>query len=451
MKLFKIYFFLLFLIVSPGFLIAQEGDKWTLQECIKYALDNNLNVQREKLNTLNIDANLMEGRGNRIPSFSTGAQTGFRWGRSINPFTNLFETQRIGNVNLFANSNYTIYAGRQITNNINRSKLDLRANEMDIKFRANEVSIDIITLFVNVIFAVEQLKIAERQFNTTQDQLERIVKLVDAGVLPLADKLDLQSQLATNEVEVINADNNLRIARLNLQQAMQKPFDENFLIEIPDLDIDEYSIPESNSESIFRIAMEIMPEIQSADLRIESARKGVDVAKGGFYPTLGLNSNAFSNYVDIARDPLSPTGEYIFTDQVRDNISVAANISLNIPIFSNFSNKANLQRALVQKDLEEINKLESKNFLRQNIETSFTNARAAYMTYNSTIKRVEALRESFRMATERFNLGAINFVDFQLAQTNFFNAEADLINAKYEYILRTKILDFYLGNPLSLD
>ncbi len=449
-------FFAVFTIVILAFTYSEsfaqpDKERWTLRECIDYALDNNLNLEREILNTGNIRASLLEAQGQRIPSFSIGAQSGYRWGRSINPFTNLFETQRIGNVNLFGNSNLTLFAGQRINNNILKSKLDLRSNEMDIIARKNLITIDIITFFVNVIFAEEQLKIAERQLETTEEQLDRTIKLVEAGAAPFADQLDLQSQMATNEAEVINADNNLRISKLTLQQAMQKPFEEDFEIAIPELNIEDYMLSESSTDEIYGVAVGIMPEIIGADYRITAAEKDVAIAKGAFYPTLALNANSFSNYVDIALNPAAPQDNYILLDQIKDNVSHTVNLSLNIPIFTNFTNKANLQRALVQKDLERVNMEETKNQLRQNIESSYNDAIAAAKSYEATQKRVAALKESFRMSSERFNLGAINFVDFQLSQTNFFNAEADLINAKYEYILRTKILDFYLGNPLSLE
>ena len=189
-----------------------------------------------------------------------------------------------------------------------------------------------------------------------------------------------------------------------------------------------------------------MPEIQAAALAVKSAKYGVKIAKGSFAPSLSLSANVFSNYVDqstfMTPDPL--------LQQFENNLSQSANIGLSIPVFSNFRNKASLQRARVQKRLSEIQEIEAKNLLRQDIESAYTSAYAAEQSYKSSLIRVEALGESFRMAKQRFEVGAINAVDFQVAQNNLFNAEADLVTAKYQYVFSVKVLDFYLGNPLTL-
>ena len=202
-----------------------------------------------------------------------------------------------------------------------------------------------------------------------------------------------------------------------------------------------------NSPSeIYGIAVETMPQVKAAELSVSSAEFGVKVAKGAFYPSLGLGGNLFSNYVDQ-----STFGDTeAFNTQINNNLSQALGLNLNIPIFSNFRNNANLQRARVQRNLNEVQELEVKNQLRQDIETSYTNANAAKQSYEASQVRVASLEEAFRMAQQRFEVGALNSVDFQVAQNNLFNAQAELLNAKYEYIFMVKVLDFYVGNPITL-
>lgn len=198
---------------------------------------------------------------------------------------------------------------------------------------------------------------------------------------------------------------------------------------------------------IYETAVEIMPEIAAAEKAIESAEYGVKSAKGAFYPSIGLGANIFSNYVDRVFGTERPG----FGEQIENNLSQSLNLSLNIPIFTQFNNKASLQRARVSRQIAEVAELEAKNQLRQDIETAYNQALAARLSYEASQTRVESLGESFRIAQQRFDLGAINSVDFQVAQTNFFNAQADLLNAKYTYIFRVKVLDFYLGNPINLN
>lgn len=417
-----------------------------LRTTIDIALENNLNLQRSQVNLANQEANLIGNQGQRIPTLSTGASTGYRWGRSINPVTNLFENNRIGNINVFGNSNMTLFAGQQITNSIKQSRTDIEAARYNVKATENTITLNVINLFINVVFAKEQLKIAENQLATTKEQLSVTTKLVDAGALPLANKLDIQAQNATNELEVINASNNLRIAKLNLAQAMQIPFDNRLDVIAPDLDPENYMLTQREVDEIFEIAFELMPEVKAAELGIESAEFGVKIARGGYMPTLGIGASAFSNYVDQFF-----MGERLdFGTQMRNNFSNSANMQLNIPILSNLRNRANVQRARLQKRLSEIQESETKNQLRQDIESAYTNAYASRQSYQASQIRVSSLEEAFRIAQQRFDAGAINFADYQLAQNNYFNAQADLVTSKYTYIFRVKVLDFYLGNPLKL-
>ncbi len=227
---------------------------------------------------------------------------------------------------------------------------------------------------------------------------------------------------------------------------MQIPFVEELDVVSPELETEDYIIAETDVLEIYGIAVETMPEVKAAELGVEGAEYGVKLAKGVFYPSLGLSANVFSNYVDRAFGPEIPS----FGTQIENNLSQSANLQLNIPVFSNYRNRAGLQRARLQKSLSQIQDLEVKNQLRQDIETAYTGAFAAKQSYQASITRVSSLEESFRIAQQRFDAGAINSVDFQIAQNNLFNAQADLINAKYNYIFRTKVLDFYLGNPLNL-
>ncbi|MBC6366006.1 TolC family protein [Algoriphagus sp. AK58] len=437
----------LLLVIGSQFTGLAQNSTYDLESCVQIALDNNLTLKRTELNQQIIEADLLQNKGQRIPTLSTGSSYGFRWGRSINPVTNLFENNRIGNVNLTANSNVALFRGNQINNNIARAKTNLESGMYTLEATKNEITLNIINLFINVVFNREQVKIAENQLKTTQEQLERTSKLVAAGSLPISDQLDLQSQNASNQLEVINAKNNLRIAKLNLAQAMQIPFTDDFDVIEPKFEINNTLMASENPEEIFAKAVEYMPEIKAAETDLRSAEYGVKIAKGAFYPTLGLGANVFTNYVDQVFGQDRPS----FGTQIETNLSQAAQLQLSIPIFTNFNNKSNLQRARAQQQISEVAALEAKNKLRQDIETAYNSALSAQLSFEASQTRVKSLEETFRIAQQRFDLGAINSVDFQIAQNNLFNAQADLLNAKYTYIFRVKVLDFYLGNPINLN
>ncbi|PZX54836.1 TolC family protein [Algoriphagus chordae] len=418
-----------------------------LETAVNIALENNLTLKRSELNQLSNEATLLQNQGQRYPNLTTGASSGYRWGRSINPVTNLFETARIGNINLSASSNLTLFAGNQINNSIKQSKVNLEAGLHNIEATKNDITLNIINLFINVVFNREQVNVAENQLSTTKDQLIRTTKLVDAGSLAFSDQLDIQAQNATNEVNLINAKNNYNIAKLNLAQALQIPYTPEFSVIEPEFEINESLMATETPKAIYMTALETMPEIKAAQANIESAEYGVKLAKAGYYPTLGVGANIFSNYVDQVYGTERPS----FGTQIENNLSEAVSLSLNIPLFSRLSNKAGVQRARVQYRISEVAALEAENQLRNDIETAYNSALASQLTYEASTVQVTSLQESFRIAQQQFDLGAINSVDFQVAQNNLFNAQADLLNAKYTYIFRVKVLDFYLGNPINLN
>lgn len=427
--------------------IAQEAVIPTgpidLETAVAIALENNLTLKRSELNQESNEAVLLQNQGARYPSLTAGGSTNFNWGRSINPATNLFETQRIGNINLNASSNAVLFNGGRINNTINQTKTVLQQGLYNIEATKNAITLNVINFYVNVVFNQEQVKIAENQLKTTQDQLARTTKLVDAGSLPYSDQLDLQSQVATNSVNLINAKATLNGSMLTLAQALQIPYTSDFQIESPELSVDDTFMVTESSSSIYQTAVETMPEIKAAMLGVQSAEYGIKMAKAGYYPTVSIFGNLGTNYVDLY--------EAKFGEQVDINFSQAAGLQLSVPIFSRMNNKSSVQRANVQKRLAEVTELETRNQLRQDIETAFTNALAAEQSYQASLSKIESLEESFRIAQQRFELGAINSVDFQVAQNNLFSAQSQLVYDKYTYIFRVKVLDFYLGNPINLN
>jgi outer membrane protein len=446
--------FTLFILMF-GFLLDAQSQggipvgPYDLQSCVEIALENNLTLKRTLANQQITEATLLQNQGQRIPSLNMGASSGFRWGRSINPVTNLFEDNRIGNINLSANTNVTLFGGNRINNSIAQAKKNLESGEFSIQATTNQVTLDVINQFINVVFNREQVKIAENQLKTTSEQLARTTKLVNAGSLPLSDQLALQSQNATNELEVINAKNNYRLAKLSLAQTMQIPFSESFEVIEPEFEVSVFDLESNDPSRVYEIAIDNMPEIRASEANLESAEYGVKIAKGAFFPTLSMSANVFSNYVDQPRFGQNEIPS--FGTQIENNLSQSANLQLNIPIFTNFNNRASVQRARAQKILAEVDNTQAKNQLRQEIETAYNQALASELSYAASITRVNSLQETFRIAQQRFDLGAINSVDFQVAQNNLFNAQADLLNAKYTYIFRIKVLDFYLGNPININ
>jgi len=305
-------------------------------------------------------------------------------------------------------------------------------------------------------------------------------------------QLDLVAQVESNKVQVINSENDVRLAKLRLKLLLMIPTGESFDIEIPEIGIESLTGGIMPSEDIYSESESIMPEIQSANKTVESADLGVKIARGSFDPRLSVTADIYSNYSSVAnrerfvRDPDGtptveeipigyiynpiggapetfpvfsqvevPAGEYVdnypVPDQFNDNISNSIGLSLSIPIFNGLQSRTGYQRAKIQSEQARLFAEETRQILRQNIELAYNDALAASETYNASVKQVASLEESFRAAEKSYNLGAMNIYDYQVSSNNLFRARSDLLRAKYNYIFTVKVLDFYLGKPLSLD
>jgi outer membrane protein len=469
---------LTFLIPVIG-VYGQQGKKWSLEQCVDYALDNNLNVKRSELSMKNDEVSLLQSRLSRLPNLNAGLSNSWRWGRSIDPTTNLFTTQRVNSNGANASSQMLIYNGSQLSRTVRQNQSDLEASLYDLEKSKNDVSLDVVLGYLQIIFTRELLENARYQLNTTKAQMDQTEKLVNAGSLPITNLLDLQSQVASNEVEVINSENNEALAILQLKQYLQIPAEEEFDIETPEFDSDDYGFVEYSVVEVFSQAEATQPEIKSADLRIHSAEIGIKIARGAHIPQIGIVGNFFTNYSDqnrkflgrdIILDEYTPIG-YVLNDptqivvtpgtrsnfedidiptQWADNRSWSAGFNINIPIFNGWQTNSNVQRAKINKDLAEISATETRNVLRQTIETAYNDAQAAIKVYNAAQKQVAALEESFRATETSYNLGALNYIDYQVASFNLFSARSNLVRSKFDYIFKLKLLDFYLGKPLTL-
>ncbi len=463
---------------------GQESQQiFSLEECINYAWENNLNVRNNQLNQLNSEIALKQSKFALLPSLGAGGSVGKSFGRSIDPVSNSFISQDFTTGGFSANTSVAIYNGGVLKNTIKRNELNLDASEFDLQKAKNDIGLQVATNFLNLLLNREQLENVKFQMEVTSAQLERTKRLVQAGSLPITNQLDLESQLASNEVQVVNAENAVSLALLNLKQAMQMPADETLEIETPEITIEDAELTMESPSKIYEVAVEVQPDVKSAEIGVQSSDMDVKISKGAFLPTLSLSGSISTNYSDRARQlsgsqsvtvPAREIGfvqgsntavfsnpqtqivpvfsdSYSVTDQFNDNLGQSVRVNLNIPIFNRYSNTANLQRAEINKQRAEIQTQNIKNTLRQTIETAYNSAIAGLKSYEASTKRVAALEESFRATEQRYNVGDVNFVDYQVANNNLFAARTDLVRAKYEYIFRAKILDFYLGNPITLD
>lgn len=467
---------LLFLVFITNLGWGQDTKKvWTLKELIDYAIANNLSVKRGTYGVKSSEITLLQSKMAMAPSLNASGNYGISWGRTIDPTTNNFTENKIENSNLGANANLLLWNGFRLFYGLKQSQVDLEAANEDLLRARNDVILSVINLYLNVVFNKELLAVAQYQLRSTQEQLDRIRKLSDAGAVPIGDVLNLEAQLATNEVNLVQRENSLTLSLLQLKQALQLPGTTPLDVEIPQIDITEAAVLAKSSEEIFETALMAMPEIRGAELRQKSSGYAWRSARGNFYPRISLTgsySTVYSDqrqqffpdgktrnqpigFVEGTNTPVlttTPTGQLSVPsigDQYNDNRGRSLGLSIQIPIFNGLATRSTMNRAAVNRQLADITLLETKNTLRQTVETAYNNAIAASKTYQSTEKQVKARDEAFRMAKQRYNLGGVNFVDYQVAENNLFQAQSDLLRAKYDLIFRKKLLDFYQGLPLE--
>lgn len=485
------YIKLLFLILATNVANAQEN-VWSLQKCIDYALENNLTVKRGELNVLSSDINLRQAQFSRLPNLNANGSYAFSWGRTIDPTTNLFvDNQRIASSNAGANSSVVLFNGMNITNSVKQNQLAYEASEKNLEDTKNDIILNVVTFYTNVLFTRELYENATTQLKSTSEQVVITEKRVKAGALPQANLLDLLAQKATNELNVVNRENDYNNARIQLKQSLQLPPEQSIDIELPKVDAEITPLIGVTAIEIYNIALNDQPDIQAAKLGTESAEYGVKANQGIFYPTVSLNAGISTQFSDASQnvigreiirfsDPDIAGGQEVtlltsttyddgtgaqtlnfpatrasefetipFSTQFDDQLRYFVSLNLNIPIFNRFNTKNNFERAKITKTQAEITESELKYQLWQTIEQAYNNVEAASKSYESSQKQVAAREESFRVIKQRYDLGAVNFVDYQVAENDLFQAKSDLLRAKYDYIFRLKILDFYQGKPLD--
>ncbi|WP_461131365.1 TolC family protein [Spirosoma aerophilum] len=466
--------------VSPGS-GQTAATRLNLQQCIEIAQQNNIQIRQGRLTIANSDLQLRQSRLNQLPTAVFQGNQSINGGRSINPQSNEFVQQTINSSSFQLNTSATLYNGGVLRSTIKQNEVALQAGQQELTATQNNVSLTVAQNYLNVLTGTEQLAVAQRQADVTRAQLERTQRLVTAGSAPEGNLYELRATLASNEVDIVTAQNTLDLAKVALLQAMNVPINQDFDVEqisVPDPGLDPYT---ATVQQLYDVASTNLPEVKGADLRVKSATLGVQVAKGGLYPTLSLNGNLSTIYSSAAStavpngqstpqtigfitDPVTGTQIPITTsvpgydrsgisygNQLSNNFSQSVSLFLRVPIFQGNLSRNRITTAKIQQQNAELTALNTRLTLRQQIETAYTQVRAGANRYRATQAQVASLERAFQMAESRLNAGAINATDYSIAKTNLDRARASLVQAKYDYVFRIKILDYYQNKPLSFN
>lgn len=449
---------LLIIVLSFVSISFAQEKQWTLQECVNYALENNISIQQSELDAELANENIRTAKGNFLPGVSASASQNFNFGSYIDQNGGRISADSRGN-NFSVSSGVTIFNGFQNTNTFKQSKLGLESSKLQLAILKDNISLNVVNSYLNVLFNKESFRIADDKIKVTEQQLEQIQKLVDAGVRAVADLSETQAQLAADQQSYVNAQNSVDIALLNLAQLLQIGH-VGFDVQSMDLEIASVALLYDNTDSIYNVAVEGRPELKSAQLGIDDAEYSVGIAKGAYMPTLSASAGMGTSYqhaqgqedVRTVLDPTSPTGFSTipngFGTQLEDNLGYSLGLSLSIPIFSRNQSKARVNRAKINVEKSKIRLIEAKQDLRVKIENAYADAKATLKQFDAAKLSVIAQETAFNNAKDRYDLGVMTSFDFEQVRSRYVSAQSALINAKYNFVFKSKVLDFYAGKSL---
>jgi len=454
---------LLFLFYLNGNISAQEKG-WTLSQCIAYARENNIVVKQQELGLQNAQIVLRESQLDYLPSLNLVGNYNISGGRVLDPTTyNFIDNQTINDINGAINLNMELFGGLKKYYILKRSELNLKSSILNVEKSKNDLTLNIIACFLEILFAQEKIKITENKINLVRSQENRMQELVDIGKKTIGDLLQIQAQLANTKNEKIIANGNLKKAYLSICQLLEITDYVNFQILIPDtLSINELSL-NTDIETVLNEAQKL-PEINSANLQVKIAKKDVSIARSALYPKINLLSGYGSTYSDVRQKTHRDSNgnlildssnnpifiRYPFQEQVRDNANYYLTLGINIPIFNSFSIKSKIRVNEVALHRAEYDYLLTRKRLNRDVEKSYIDAQTSWQSYITSQKNVETNLESFRQIEHKLNLGLSTPLDYNIATDNLINAQSQLIQAKYEYIFTILIINFYLGKPIEL-
>jgi outer membrane protein len=471
----KIAIIFLAWILSINIPIASSQDAWSLQDCINYALDNNIQIKQSRINTLYYENQLNQAKYDLLPNLNGTVSYGISFGRALDQTTYEFtQDQTVQSVNPSISSSVTLFNGLIQKNTIDQRTWEFKSSLENLEKLKNDISLNIAGQYLQILFNKELLNVSNEQLEITAAQVERTKALVDAGSLARGNLLEIEAQQAADELAVINAENNLTLSYLNLAQLLELDSIEGFAIVDPEIeDISEENLVVSVSQ-IYTEAVGILPQIRASQFDLEGAREGLEIAQGSRLPRLGLTVSYGTGFSDIRqtvvstevqRIPIGQTegGETVFAtstvpqygayplgEQFTDNASTSLFLNLNIPIFNNFQVKNSISNARLNIDNSQLELENQKNILYKEIQQAYADAVAALKRFRSSEKALESMQESFKYTSEKYEVGLVNAVDFNIAQSQLIQTQSELLQAKYDFIFKTSILSFYRGQPLTI-
>jgi len=431
-------------------LLSGQSKPWSLEECIQYAIEHNISIKQLVIQKNIDEVNLNTSQMSRLPDLNASGGQNWSFGRT-QIRTGLYENSNQSSTNLSLGSSIPLFTGFRIPNEIARDKLNLETSVRNLEKAKDDLALNVASLFLQVLFNKELLKINQEQLALSQSQIERTRALTDAGKVPLSQLYDIEAQVANDKVSVVQAENDLRLALLDLAQSLELQQNPDFDVVAPSLGdvVTEYTSSAQPPQTVYENAVQVKPAIKARELQVKSAEKTLAIAKSGYYPTLSFTMGIGTNYFYLYNSPVTNPNSS-FANQIKNNMAEGIGLSLSVPIFNRFSVRNQVRNAQFNIENQQLALEDAKKTLYKEIETAYLNAVSAREKYIAAQQAIKSTSESFNYAKERYEIGKSSVFEFNDARTRWMRSQSEEIQAKYDFIFRTKILDFYNGIPIKL-
>ena len=477
--------YLLVPLLLPFLASAQAGREWTLSEAVTYARENNLQVRRIDNNTSLAELDLQQSRNNRLPNLNGSTGVNFQLGRTIDPTTNTFEAQNILSQGYQLQGAVTIYNGGLIKNQVRQAELELEAARTDAQVTGNDIGLQVANSYLTILLTREQLTNARTQLALTEEQLTNTDAQIRAGSVPAGQRYDIVAQQASNQRSVVELENQVRLAKLDLQLLLELDPDPDFEVVTPVRDFEESVLfSDYDLDEVLNAARQTQPTIRAAELRRSSAEVQKDIARSGLLPSIQLYASISTNYSNLGKDIENPDRSNVefvsnpsipviidgqqttlttfsergiilpnlgYFPQLDQNLGQSFGFNISVPIYQQNRNRLNIQRAEVQRLGAEIEMEQAENQLRSDVERALGDLRAARETYRAAQISQEAAQNAYDIAQRRYSAGAANSLDLTTAANRLEQARVEFTRTKYQLIFNREVIQFYLGQGLSLN
>ena len=425
--------------------VGAQTHAWDLRECCNYAVEHNINIKQRENSREQRELQLSTAKNSRLPDLNGSASESFSFGRGLT-LDNTYANRSTSSTSFSLGTSVPLFTGFQIPNTVKLNQLNLEAATHDLEKAKNDIRMQVAQAYVQILYNMEIADVAHRQIDIDSAQVLRLQAFVDNGKASQAQLSQQLATLAKAKLTATQADNTLQLSLLSLTQLLELPSPEGFTIVRPAIN-SQFSIFNSQlvtPDAIYQEALAMKPEVQAEQLRLTASERSIDIAKAGLYPTLSLSAGLQSNYYKtngMAADP--------FFTQLRNNFSQYIGLNLNVPIFNRFQTRNSIRSAKLDRENQVLQLDNVKKSLYKEIQQAYYNAVAARSKYTSSETAAQSSKDAFVLTQAKYENGKATITEFNESKNNYLNAESDLVQARYEYLYQTALLDFYRGKDLN--